>query len=149
MSEISPYTIIGFDKYYYHKHKEYREMTAPTINQAIEKYLESVKLARSLNTSRTYANAMNALLDVLRENELDPEVSPVSDLTEDVIAWMANALKDFSPATEQLYLAATTGFFKFWLRKDYPRSTCLGWICYGCSEPGVLVSACPNFHETI
>lgn len=88
-------------------------MTSPTINQAMNKYLESVKLARSPNTSRTYANAMNTLLSVLKENDLDPEVSPVSELTEDVMIWMANALKDFSPATEQLYLAATTGFFKF------------------------------------
>jgi integrase/recombinase XerC len=89
------------------------KMTGPTINQAVNKYLESVKLARSPNTSRTYANAMNTLLIVLKENDFDPEVSPVSDLTEDVIVRMANALKDFSPATEQLYLAATTGFFKF------------------------------------
>ncbi len=88
-------------------------MTGPTITQAVNKYLESVKLARSPNTSRTYANAMNTLLSVLKENDLDPEVSPVSELTEDVMIWMANALKDFSPATEQLYLAATTGFFKF------------------------------------
>jgi len=88
-------------------------MTGPTINQAVNKYLESVKLARSPNTSRTYANAMNTLLSVLKDNDLDPEVSPVSELTEDVMIRMANALKDFSPATEQLYLAATTGFFKF------------------------------------
>jgi integrase/recombinase XerC len=88
-------------------------MTGPTIIQAVKKYLESVKLARSPNTSRAYANAMNTLLDVLKENDLDPEVSPVSELTEDVMIRMANALKDFSPATEQLYLVATTGFFKF------------------------------------
>ncbi len=29
------------------------------------------------------------------------------------MVWMAIALKDYSPASEQLYLAATTGFFKF------------------------------------
>jgi integrase/recombinase XerC len=88
-------------------------MESPTITKAVEKYLESVKLARSPNTVRTYANAMHILVDVLKENGVDPQVSPVSELTEDAVVWMAIALKDFSPASEQLYLAATTGFFKF------------------------------------
>jgi integrase/recombinase XerC len=88
-------------------------MKDPTIAQAIEKYLESVRLARSPNTGRTYSNAMHVLSDVLKENDLDPQVSPVSELKEDIVIWMANALKDFSPASEQLYLTATTGFFKF------------------------------------
>ncbi len=88
-------------------------MNDPTIAQAIEKYLESVRMARSPNTGRTYGNAMNVLSNVLKENGVDSRVSPVSELTEDVVIWMAIALKDFSPASEQLYLAATTGFFKF------------------------------------
>jgi integrase/recombinase XerC len=88
-------------------------MDSPTIALAIEKYLDSVKLARSPNTGRTYANAMHVLVDVLIKNDVDPQVTPVSELSEDVIVWMANALKDFSPASEQLYLTATTGFFKF------------------------------------
>jgi integrase/recombinase XerC len=88
-------------------------MESPTIAQAILRYLESVKLARSPNTGRTYANAMNILSDVLKEKGLDPQVSPVSELTEDAVVWMVIALKNFSPASEQLYLAATTGFFKF------------------------------------
>ena len=84
-----------------------------TISQAVGKYLESVKLARSINTSRTYTNAMHLLVIVLKENGVDPLASPVSGLTENAIVWMAMALKDYSPASEQLYLAATTGFFKF------------------------------------
>ena len=58
-------------------------MGSPTITHAIEKYLESVRLSRSFNTSRTYANAMNVLLAVLKENGVDPQNSPVSDLSED------------------------------------------------------------------
>jgi integrase len=88
-------------------------MDALTISQAINKYLESVKLARSPNTCRAYANAMHVLGDVLKENDFDPQVSPVSEFSEDAVVWMAVALKDYSPASEQLYLAATTGFFKF------------------------------------
>ena len=88
-------------------------MNGPTITQAVEIYLESVRLSRSHNTGRTYTNAMNVLMAVLKENGLDPQVSPVFQLTENAVSWMAIALKDFSPSSEQLYLAATTGFFKF------------------------------------
>jgi integrase/recombinase XerC len=88
-------------------------MNRATIKQAIYNYLESVKLARSPNTGRTYSNAMNIFIDVLKENSVDPETYPVSELTEDAVVWMAISLKDYAPATEQLYLASTTGFFKY------------------------------------
>ncbi len=88
-------------------------MDALTITQAIEQYLESVKMARSPNTGRTYTNAMHILVNVLKDHGLDPKLSPVSELSENAVIWLAIALKDYSPASEQLYLAATTGFFKF------------------------------------
>jgi integrase/recombinase XerC len=84
-----------------------------TTAQAIEQYLESVKMSRSPNTGRTYTNAMHILVAVLKEHGVDPQNSPVYDLSENVVSWMAIALKDYTPATEQLYLAAATGFFKF------------------------------------
>ena len=56
---------------------------------------------------------MHVLGNVLKENGVDPQVSPTAELSEDAVVWMAVALKDYSPASEQLYLAATTGFFKF------------------------------------
>ena len=84
-----------------------------SISLAIDNFLESVKLARSPNTRRTYGNAMHLFVDVLKENGLDPRVSLVSDLSENAVVWMAIALKDFSPASEQVYLGATTGFFKY------------------------------------
>jgi integrase/recombinase XerC len=88
-------------------------MDALTIAQAIKMYLESVKMARSPNTGRAYANAMNVFLNILKEHDLNPQVVPVSELTENAMSWMASALKNYSPASEQLYLAATTGFYKF------------------------------------
>ncbi len=84
-----------------------------TIAQAIIKYLDSIKLARSANTGRTYTNAMMVFQSVLKQNMLDPNNSPVSMLTENSVVWLATALKDYSPATEQLYLAATAGFYEF------------------------------------
>jgi integrase/recombinase XerC len=88
-------------------------MDDPTIAQAMQNYLESVRLARSSNTGRTYANAMHVLSNVLKKNKLDPQLSPAANLSEDAVVWMAVALKTYSPSSEQLYLAATTGFFKY------------------------------------
>ena len=56
---------------------------------------------------------MRVFLDVLRKNGIDPKESSVSDLTEDTMIWMAATMKDYSPASEQLYLAAVTSFFQF------------------------------------
>ncbi len=88
-------------------------MIALTIAQAMENYLESVRLARSVNTSRSYANAMHLLSSVLRQNGLDPQTGAITEIAEEALAWMALALKNYAPASEQLYLSATTGFFKY------------------------------------
>lgn len=88
-------------------------MESSAITQAIEKFLDTVRMARSANTSRAYANGMRVFKAVLKENRCDPELSPVSVLTEDAASWMADALKDYSPATEQLYLAATVRLYEY------------------------------------
>jgi integrase/recombinase XerC len=84
-----------------------------TIREAIMSYLESVKLARSEHTARTYTNALNIFQQVLKKHKLDPDESPVDSLKEDAIAWLATFLKDYSPASEQVYLQAATGFYEF------------------------------------
>lgn len=84
-----------------------------TIAQAITKYLDSVKLARSDNTARSYHNAMNAFTALLNNHHLPTEKSNIVDLSEDAIAWFAVSLKDYAPATEQLYLTAVAGFFEY------------------------------------
>ncbi len=86
---------------------------APTIAATIENYLDSVRLARSENTARTYRNAMNIFLEVLRQNDLDPLKIPVDRLSEDAIVWLASALKDYAPTSERLYLTAVSGFYEF------------------------------------
>ena len=87
--------------------------TAPTIAQAARKYIESVSLARSANTARTYNNALSAFLEVLRQNKINPNDKSPGDLPEEAIAWFAMDLKDKSPATERLYLIATAGFYEY------------------------------------
>ncbi len=88
-------------------------MDPVTIAFAFAKYLDNVKLARSAHTARTYTNATNIFQNVLRKNKLDPASTPVTDLKEDAIIWLAKYLKDFSPATEHLYLHAATSFYEF------------------------------------
>lgn len=88
-------------------------MKETTIAQAMGAYLDSVALARSENTARSYRNAMNAFAALLDTKNLPTGETKVNRLTEDAIAWFAVGLKDYAPATEQLYLSATAGFYEF------------------------------------
>ncbi|MCJ7532969.1 MAG: site-specific integrase [Anaerolineales bacterium] len=84
-----------------------------TISQAIDGYLKSVSLSRSARTARTYRNALNCLSNVLQDHHLPPEKSICKDLSEDVVVWLATALKEYAPTTERLYLTVLNGFFEF------------------------------------
>ena len=88
-------------------------METINIATAITKYLDIIKHARSAHTTRTYTNATTIFQIVLRKNKLDPATTSAADLKEDAIIWLAKYLKDYSPATEQLYLHAATGFYEF------------------------------------
>ena len=83
------------------------------ISECIEKYLSSIKLSRSANTYRTYHNAMNLFKDVLLAHDLDSEKTEVSALSEDAVVWMAAALKEYSSASEQVYMTATVALYEF------------------------------------
>lgn len=87
--------------------------TSKSILQAVLDYLDSVKLARSENTARTYTNALNVFMQILAEKKLPPSETPITQLHEEAIIWLATSLKDTSPATERLYLTATTGFYEY------------------------------------
>ena len=88
-------------------------METLTIAQAAQNYLETVKLNRSANTARTYANALSSFFRVLKEYWIEPDTSPTDKLKEEAVAWFASYLKVFSPATERLYVQAITGFYEF------------------------------------
>ncbi len=93
-------------------------MTTPeslniSISQAMTAYLDSVYLARSDNTARTYRNALNAFAVVLEDHNLSPEEAPTEKLSEDAIVWFAASLKDNAPATESLYLTTAAGFYEY------------------------------------
>jgi site-specific recombinase XerD len=84
-----------------------------TIQQAIRQYLSMVEGARSKNTSDTYGFALRAFSALLADNKIDAENALVDELGEEAIGWFAAWLKDHAPATEQLYLQATVGFYEF------------------------------------
>lgn len=84
-----------------------------TTQNAIQMYIDSVSMARSPNTARTYKNALNAFQDSLLDASTNPETQNVSELPEDAVTWFARYLKHYSPTTERLYLTALNGFYEF------------------------------------
>lgn len=103
------------------KNKEIRIITlmtaddsnSMTISEAMSKYLDMVKGARSKHTMLAYKNALNGFRDVLSKKSLDPEVTPIEKLTEGLFSKFVEYLKVYAPTTEQLYLQAVKGFYLF------------------------------------
>ncbi len=83
------------------------------ISVAIAAYLDSVKLGRSDNTLRTYANAMRTFAEILADNNHSPDETQISELVEDAALWIVSSMKDHAPTTERLYLTAVTGFYEY------------------------------------
>lgn len=88
-------------------------MSAPSIEHTLESYLDSVRLARSANTSRSYRNAVNAFAACLDELGLDPRTEPAVRASEDWIGEFVRYLRGYAPASERLYLSAISGWYEF------------------------------------
>ncbi|MHB8807481.1 MAG: tyrosine-type recombinase/integrase [Anaerolineaceae bacterium] len=84
-----------------------------TIKDAMDAYLDTVRLARSQHTFTTYQNALNNFTICLAKNNMDITKYPVTDIGTDAIAWYATYLKKYAATTEQLYLTAVKGFYDF------------------------------------
>lgn len=84
-----------------------------TIRQAMAVYLDTVALARSSNTARTYRNALTAFANTLASHHMQADETSVTRLREDAVAWFAADLKQFAPSTESLYLTAVAGFYQY------------------------------------
>lgn len=84
-----------------------------TIFEVIIKYLEMIKLSRSKQTMLTYRNALRVFREVLIAKNINPEDASIENLTEDCISHLAEHLKDYSPATEQVYMQAIKGFYEY------------------------------------
>ncbi len=97
-----------------------------TIQSAIAEFVDMVKRSRSPNTALSYAKALGFFAQMLKASGIDPVTTPVHELSEEALPALLEALKAFSPATEQLYLVATKRFYNFiaaqkWTEISLPR----------------------------
>lgn len=84
-----------------------------TISNSIEDYIDHIYLSRSDKTAKTYYFALVSFKKVLRANHLDPDKTNIEQLTEDAISWFSSSLKEYSRATERLYITAITLYYEF------------------------------------
>jgi len=105
--------------YYYHKRSicEYN-MVMATINEAMDGYLKTVKLARSENTFLSYKTALEKFKNTLIKKDFDIEDNHANSIPEDVISWFASDLKNYAATTEQMYIVAVKGFIEFLVAED-------------------------------
>ena len=88
-------------------------MTAPSLEESFQDYLDAVRLARSPNTARTYRNAVQAFRDCLEQLGVDPKSQPAQNATENWIGEFTSYLRNYAPASERLYLTALSGWYEF------------------------------------
>lgn len=84
-----------------------------SVLQSVERYLQSVSLARSPNTARTYRNALQSFLLSLEEIGIEPQNTRLDQVSVDWIVTFIESLKAASPATERLYLTAAANWFEY------------------------------------
>ena len=87
-------------------------MAQMTLTDAFAGYLADIGLARSPNTARTYRNALQAFSACLQDLGVSPEHTPVSAAQVEWIVDFIRHLKEYSPASERLYLSAVSGWFE-------------------------------------
>ena len=97
-----------------------------TIQTAMTEFVDMLRRSRSANTALSYAKSIAYFNQILQNEGLDPATTPISQLQEDAVSWLLEALKYFSPATEQLYIVAVKRFYHFvaarrWAEINLPR----------------------------
>jgi len=95
-----------------------RNSSENNLNTIIQDYIDVIRLSRSENTTRSYANAMAAFTTAIEEHGLDPNKIQVRDISEEWILWFTTYLKNYSPATEQLYIVAVTRFYQYLVAEE-------------------------------
>ncbi|PKO18432.1 MAG: hypothetical protein CVU39_03055 [Chloroflexi bacterium HGW-Chloroflexi-10] len=84
-----------------------------SINTSIQDFLETIRMARSENTFRTYQNGLNAFKATIQQQDLDIETNSVTQISEKLFAMHIANLKNYAPATERLYLTALSGYYEY------------------------------------
>ena len=83
------------------------------LQEAIDLFLDTVRLSRAQNTHKAYRNALARFSDTLEDHELSLTGTFARQADPEWVSWFARALKDLAPATERLYLSAASRFFEF------------------------------------
>jgi site-specific recombinase XerD len=84
-----------------------------TIHAAMKEFVDMVKRSRSSNTTLSYTKGLDFFSKILNDHGFPISDTLIDQLTEDTVPWLLDALKDFSPATEQLYVVAVKRFFNY------------------------------------
>ena len=87
--------------------------TPLTISNVMNKYLRMVERARSKHTMLAYKSALQIFREVLNKKSLNPDITPIEKLTEDLFSKLVDHLNVYAPTTEQLYLQAVKGFYLY------------------------------------
>ena len=87
--------------------------TPLTISNVMNKYLRMVERARSKHTMLAYKSALQIFREVLNKKSLNPDITPIEKLTEDLFSKLVDHLNIYAPTTEQLYLQAVKGFYLY------------------------------------
>ncbi len=93
-------------------------MNVKSIKEAIEDYLQTIRLARSENTLLSYRTALENLILTLTDQGLDVEKDPIDNINEELVSWFARDLKDYAATTEQLYMTAAKGFLEYLVAEE-------------------------------
>jgi site-specific recombinase XerD len=83
------------------------------IKDSILNFTRIIEQTRSKNTRLSYTKGLSFFTHILEKNGLPANTTPANQITEDMLPWFLEALKDYSPATEQLYTTTVTRFFHF------------------------------------
>lgn len=88
------------------------------IDKSAQDFLQIIKMARSRNTYLSYKNAMNNFLLCLNDRGIDTSKDLASDITEEFVSWFLVDLKNYSPATEQLYITALKAYIEYLISEE-------------------------------
>lgn len=83
------------------------------LQVSLDGFLESISLARSANTARTYRNALAAFTKCLKLEGIALSETAASAADEAWVSAFARYLKHYAPASERLYLTAVSSWYEF------------------------------------
>ncbi|HCU98640.1 MAG TPA: hypothetical protein DGM69_04760 [Chloroflexi bacterium] len=89
-----------------------------TLEESLRHYNQIVRESRSPNTARSYKQSIEKFSEMLIEHGIDLNTSLTNNLKEEYVLHYIQKLRDYAPATEQLYLTAVVGYYEF-LSSEY------------------------------